>query len=480
MRISYVALLAAACGDAGATAPGVVDATLTLTVTESEPVEAVEAVVAVPEPEDVRTSATDRVLRRAPEPGAPVRGILAARAPFNVWETAEGPGCDEAWARVSQDGWACLSGTEATTSPAALVPTLVPFDPPQPSEWERYSGGNGYDRDPVADAERLLPFVYAKPFRRKWTGKLYASAEAYARGEAPVGQMNRGDHKYSFVRAEDTERGTVIVRADGQVAAADDVFFYPVDRFEGRDLVADPPPEGTAAAWAIGYEGSKMYAAPGDEEAEPARIVPYHAAFVVADAPVTPDGRWWEVPDGMGPGVSGYLIEDFDYPSFRRVDPGPIPAEVTPEQLWVDVHLRQQTLVLYRGDEPLFATMVSSGNKLPTPVGMFRIYDKFAYGDMEGRPDADYEPYLVENVPWVMHFAPRYALHGAFWHWGFGHVASHGCVNLAPKDARRLYDIVSPGVEPGMLAAMESPQEPGTMLRIRRDNPEVRDRRKPL
>jgi lipoprotein-anchoring transpeptidase ErfK/SrfK len=162
------------------------------------------------------------------------------------------------------------------------------------------------------------------------------------------------------------------------------------------------------------------------------------------------------------------------------VDLGPLPEGISGDEVWIDIHLRQQVLVLYRGATPQFATMVSSGAALPTPVGMFRIYDKYAYGDMEGRPDADYEPYLVENVPWVMHFAPRYALHGAFWHWGFGHVASHGCVNLAPKDAQRLYEAVSPERHEGWLASMEAPEDPGTLVRIRRDNPTPRDRRKPL
>jgi hypothetical protein len=38
-----------------------------------------------------------------------------------------------------------------------------------------------------------------------------------------------------------------------------------------------------------------------------------------------------------------------------------------------------------------------------------------------------------------MYFLGSYALHAAFWHERFGHPRSHGCVNLAPRDARWLF-----------------------------------------
>ncbi len=41
-------------------------------------------------------------------------------------------------------------------------------------------------------------------------------------------------------------------------------------------------------------------------------------------------------------------------------------------------------------------------------------------------------------------FAKGVALHAAFWHRDFGHIHSHGCVNLAPIDAARLFKLTSP------------------------------------
>jgi lipoprotein-anchoring transpeptidase ErfK/SrfK len=38
-----------------------------------------------------------------------------------------------------------------------------------------------------------------------------------------------------------------------------------------------------------------------------------------------------------------------------------------------------------------------------------------------------------------MYYDHNFALHTAYWHDGFGTRRSHGCVNLAPRDAHWLY-----------------------------------------
>jgi hypothetical protein len=77
------------------------------------------------------------------------------------------------------------------------------------------------------------------------------------------------------------------------------------------------------------------------------------------------------------------------------------------------------------------------------------------------------DAYHVEEVPWVIHFKPRYALHGAFWHDAFGHPVSHGCVNLAPRDARFVFDRVLPVLPPGFESVAVPKGAPGTTIRIR-------------
>jgi len=79
------------------------------------------------------------------------------------------------------------------------------------------------------------------------------------------------------------------------------------------------------------------------------------------------------------------------------------------------------------------------------------------------------DPYSVATVPWTQFFSPEkgLALHTAYWHDGFGHARSHGCVNLAPRDARWLYFWSDPQVPPGWTMAAGVVEAPGSIVRIR-------------
>lgn len=107
---------------------------------------------------------------------------------------------------------------------------------------------------------------------------------------------------------------------------------------------------------------------------------------------------------------------------------------------WISVDLYEQVAIAYEGNTPVFATLVSSG--LPewsTNEGLFHIYVRYPRTIMsgaEGQPDF----YYLEEVPWTMYFDEDIALHGAYWHDGFGYRRSHGCVNLSVTDAHWLYE----------------------------------------
>jgi hypothetical protein len=73
-------------------------------------------------------------------------------------------------------------------------------------------------------------------------------------------------------------------------------------------------------------------------------------------------------------------------------------------------------------------------------------------------------PYSIEDVPYVMYFEGSYALHAAFWHSNFGHEQSHGCVNLAPLDAKRLFFWTEPLLPQGWHGAIASKDKPGTRV----------------
>ncbi len=78
-------------------------------------------------------------------------------------------------------------------------------------------------------------------------------------------------------------------------------------------------------------------------------------------------------------------------------------------------------------------------------------------------------PYSIEDVPWVMYFEGSYALHGAFWHNAFGAPRSHGCVNMAPPDAKELFGWVEPQLPEGWHGVYSTESVPGTRVVVHGD-----------
>ena len=157
----------------------------------------------------------------------------------------------------------------------------------------------------------------------------------------------------------------------------------------------------------------------------------------------------------------------------RRPVPAPPPSSVRSGERWVDVDLATQTLVASEGETPVFATLVSTGKgregtDSATPKGEFRIWVKLASSNMDNLEDEDAARYYaIEDVPYVQYFAKGVGLHGAFWHRAFGHERSHGCVNLAPLDAQRLFAFTSPHLPAGWTAVLPTSVESGTVVRVR-------------
>jgi lipoprotein-anchoring transpeptidase ErfK/SrfK len=149
-----------------------------------------------------------------------------------------------------------------------------------------------------------------------------------------------------------------------------------------------------------------------------------------------------------------------------RTDPGPPPRDLGDHEKWIDVNLKRQTLVAFEGTTPVYATVVSSGrNEHETPPGSFRIREKHITSTMDGNADTAADgPYSIEDVPYIEYFNAGYALHGAFWHSEFGHVKSHGCVNLAPWDAKALFGWTEPQLPEGWHAVFATKDHPGTRV----------------
>ena len=153
--------------------------------------------------------------------------------------------------------------------------------------------------------------------------------------------------------------------------------------------------------------------------------------------------------------------------------PSKLPSWARNGTKWIDISIVSQTMVLWEGGQPVYATMVSTGRDglgeprktLSTPRGTFRVYQKHVTTTMDSDV-ADHE-FELRDVPWVMYFKGGYAIHGAYWHDDFGRTRSHGCVNVAPIDARFTFLWASPQVPTHWHASYSSEDtEPGTIVHI--------------
>ncbi len=206
-------------------------------------------------------------------------------------------------------------------------------------------------------------------------------------------------------------------------------------------------------------------------------------------------------------------------------------------QKWIEVSISQQTLVMWEGKKPIYATLVSTGREgFPTLTGEFRIKNKHITATMDSnessdvgggavarvvnakasddpkvvaggppkkkdakasekpkskaaakpkpadkkkpvaakdakKPAAPAAPgapipkkgdgeygvtkrrgegtYALRDVPYIQYFAAGFALHAAYWHDVFGKQRSHGCVNLSPIDAHRVFMWTEPAIPEG-------------------------------
>jgi lipoprotein-anchoring transpeptidase ErfK/SrfK len=125
-----------------------------------------------------------------------------------------------------------------------------------------------------------------------------------------------------------------------------------------------------------------------------------------------------------------------------RVIPSNDPPVGVDNGRWIEVNLKDQTIAVYDQSQMVFASMIASGiEPFWTRPGLFQIYQKLDSTPMRGAFEADRsDAYYLEDVPWTMYYDKARALHGAYWHNGFGTPRSHGCVNMSVGDARWLYD----------------------------------------
>jgi hypothetical protein len=191
---------------------------------------------------------------------------------------------------------------------------------------------------------------------------------------------------------------------------------------------------------------------------------------------------WLPVKGRRRVGSQVYLVVGDDA-LLREVDvlvvaPAALPEGMGEGDRWIDIDLSHQTLVAYDWKQPRYVTLVSSGRaRTPrpeldylTPRGLHRIRGKHLTATMDDDEPGE-PPYSLEDVPYVMYFHGAYAFHSAFWHDLFGRPRSHGCINLAPADAKWLYNWAGPDLPDTWHGGSATEENPGTWVWIHGETP---------
>ena len=197
-----------------------------------------------------------------------------------------------------------------------------------------------------------------------------------------------------------------------------------ISRFGGVFFPENPLPY--QMAWTLRH--LRASSTPGADE-NPDNEFMYRYTRVNLYTSVEVDGKlWYQI------GVNKW-VHQFDV---ARPLPVERPEGINTEK-WVSVDLYEQSVIAYEGTQPVFATLISSGlAEWPTNEGLFNVYfrrERTLMSGAEGLPDF----YYLEEVPWTMFFDDDIALHGTYWHDGFGYRRSHGCVNMSITDSNWLY-----------------------------------------
>ncbi len=393
-------------------------------------------------PCSVSVRPAELVVRQGPSDSTRRRGVAIRNSRLPVLESSEGPGCASSWYRVSEQAWVC--GDQVTPSdeePAA--PHLPSMKPGDLTPW------------PYA-------FVRSEAIEyRPGAGGLHEIRELSPGFGFGVGGWTRVEGR-RFLR---TVAGHLVPADAAGVTGR-------VSRHEGVAIEDGGP-------WPVGWVNSLKASA----WREPSRRKEHRLA---------PARRYdlFEVLEVRGQGRKRFYR--FDEGAWlwsrdvRVARPATRPESVEEEERWIDVDLAEQILTAYEGDAPVYATLVSTGRggASRTVKGEFRIWAKIAAIAMDntdeeleeeapGEPSADAgveeerHLYSLHDVPWTQFFHESYALHGVYWHDRFGNRRSHGCVNLAPRDARWLYDWTRPAVPDGWWAIHSVPEDRPTVVRIR-------------
>jgi len=383
------------------------------------------------------------VVRAGPSSDSKRRGVAMKGARLPAYSRVRGPGCADYWYRVHDEAWVCGTMVDPTDEP----PTTT--------------------RYPILGDGDLTPWPYAFVHTstieyRPQGGVLFEIRDllkGYGFGVDGVVHLDEG----SFFR---TVEGNLIPRDAAGISGR-------ISQYGGVAIA-----EG--GAWPVGWVNNGnawSYATPSRDKRHRVRKVERYSPFEVLETVGAGAKRFVRFDDGA-------WLWGRDVRVARATER---PAAVAEGEKWIDVDVSEQVITAYEGDRPVYAAMVSTGRggASRTVMGEYRIWVKVSAIAMDntdeelddgaedgavadgGLPEEDRHLFSLQDVPWTQFFHENYALHGVYWHDRYGNRRSHGCVNLAPNDARWFYEWTRPRVPDGWWAIHSSDGDRGTLVRVR-------------
>jgi hypothetical protein len=407
------------------------------------------------------------------------RGTLASGATVLTHARARGAGCSGEWLLIGPAAWVCNDSRNLLAG--------APGSAPAPGVTNHYEFGRITAQGSIAyrslaQAEAQLPDAEVQPgFFVRILEQRNVAGESYVRTSHGIWLARRDVIPVQPSAFEGVELDESVTSLDIPPPSAT------TSRPNGAHAALRAPGTPAAPSEAMGATSEQTAQLPGAlpvgwtyvDGAVPRRSMQgpadgrthllRHTRVQVLEVRRHRDQRLWFRTD------QGWLSER----ELRVPRLTPAPEGIGQRERWLDVDRRNQTLVAYLGETPLFATLVSTGRGIDvgpsaTPAGLYRIWVKLTASDMDNLDELTrsavtepQEPYGVEAVPFVMFFHNGVGLHATYWHDGFGMPKSHGCVNLSLRDAERLFDFTGPKVPPGWQAAHPYDYDSGTLVRVR-------------
>jgi hypothetical protein len=266
-------------------------------------------------------------------------------------------------------------------------------------------------------------------------GRIYNTLEAAVEGKPVASRFDAGFLYVTYIdTAEVDGKRFYMIDEQGRWMRGDDLSRVSgVTHFQGLAFNGTPK---NAFGWVLFERFSKRTPGFGLDDYTEQQYFRYNLVQIY-HVEVVDEAQWFLI--GPDEWLEGRLVSG--------VFPNTTPPEGVENGRWIDINLEQQTLAVYEDQRLVFGTVVASGvfGQWTRP-GLHQAYKKVDTETMRGSFTADRSDYYyIEGIPWAVYFDEARALHGAFWHNGFGVPQSRGCVNLSTGDAYWVFDWIQEG-----------------------------------